>query len=197
MIIDEQIEINMNGRKLSWYRDKGYKVAKESVIFVSSLDLPPNSKTIIQAECDECGDIRQTMVSEYTPLCIKCSCTKNSPFKNMVGSKNIHYNPTYSDEERELVLKQSRGGKFGVWALDVKKKDGFKCVLCLDDKGGNLNSHHLNSFGAHPSGRTDILNGICLCERCHKEFHKEYGNKVNTREQFEIFALNKLEELHG
>jgi len=35
--------------------------------------------------------------------------------------------------------------------------------------------------------RTSIDNGITLSKEVHKEFHKRYGIKNNTREQLEEF----------
>ena len=37
----------------------------------------------------------------------------------------------------------------------------------------------------------DIKNGICLCETCHKEFHRKYGTMNNTRLQFYEHLNNK------
>lgn len=185
----------MNGRKLSWYRDKGYNVNKDSIIFVNTLDFPPNSKVRVKAKCECCGEIREVVRAEYTKECIKCTASKNSPFKNLIGEKNIHFNHTYTAEERDLVLRQARGGQFKIWSLEIKKRDNFTCIICKDNKGGNLNSHHLNSFAKYPLGRTDLLNGVCLCEKCHKDFHKQYGNKNNTKEQFEEYYINKIEEI--
>ncbi len=42
--------------------------------------------------------------------------------------------------------------------------------------------------------RTDELNGVCLCDGCHKDFHGEYGYGDNTVDQFEQWVLNKLDE---
>ena len=39
--------------------------------------------------------------------------------------------------------------------------------------------------------RIDITNGVCLCEVCHKEFHKLYGKGDNTKEQYIEFKEEK------
>ena len=78
-------------------------------------------------------------------------------------------------------------------------KDGFrnKCKECCKThiytcqvtgkRGGNLNCHHLNSYHWDKEHRTDINNGITISEEIHKLFHKTYGYKNNTKEQFEEF----------
>lgn len=42
--------------------------------------------------------------------------------------------------------------------------------------------------------RINPLNGIVLCKECHKEYHKLYGKKHNTFEQFREFCFNKYKE---
>jgi hypothetical protein len=37
--------------------------------------------------------------------------------------------------------------------------------------------------------------GITLCEKCHKEFHRLYGYGENTKEQFEEFKFKYTSEL--
>jgi len=81
--------------------------------------------------------------------------------------------------------------KFKYWRESIFKKDNFTCVDCGDDKGGNLNAHHiehLNSLIQYYEITTieealncielwDINNGITLCEKCHKRYHKKMEEK--------------------
>jgi len=60
------------------------------------------------------------------------------------------------------------------WRYDVYLRDGFACCHCGDDKGGNLNAHHIRSFANHPDLRFDVRNGVTLCEGCHWLVHA-YG----------------------
>lgn len=76
------------------------------------------------------------------------------------------------------------------WVSDVYKRDNYTCKCC-DKYGHKLNAHHLDGYNWCVEKRTDVDNGITLCEDCHKEFHKIYGYGDNTKEQYEEWILNK------
>jgi len=50
-------------------------------------------------------------------------------------------------------------------------------------RGTNLNPHHIRNFAEYPKLQFVIDNGITLCEKAHKEFHKKYGRKNNNEDQ--------------
>ena len=75
------------------------------------------------------------------------------------------------------------------WKKACMERDNFTCQK-TGIRGGVLNVHHINNFADFPELRTSIENGITLSEKSHKEFHKIYGNKNNTREKL-IEFLNK------
>lgn len=104
--------------------------------------------------------------------------------ENLSGENSHLWNPNLTDEDRQ-DRRLTEG--YSNWVYDVKLKYKFTCQCCGDNKGGNLVSHHLNSYNWDKENRTNIDNGICLCKKCHKLFHKIYGNKHNTKEQFEEF----------
>lgn len=60
------------------------------------------------------------------------------------------------------------------WRYDVFSRDGFACVHCGDNRGGNLQAHHIRPFTTHPELRFDPRNGVTLCKACHRLVHA-YG----------------------
>lgn len=73
--------------------------------------------------------------------------------------------------------------EYRLWRESVFARDNWTCQKCENNKGGNLNSHHIINFANFPSLRFAIDNGITLCDKCHIKFHKKYGIKNNTKEQ--------------
>lgn len=77
--------------------------------------------------------------------------------------------------------------QYRLWRSDVFRRDNFTCIICGDNKGGNLNAdhypksfasilneHHIDSMEKALSCERlwDINNGRTLCETCHKNCHK-------------------------
>lgn len=58
------------------------------------------------------------------------------------------------------------------WRMKVFQRDNFTCQIC-GQVGGKLNAHHIKSFAKYKKLRTVVSNGITLCEKCHKQLHKE------------------------
>ena len=105
------------------------------------------------------------------------------------GDKHPNWKIDKTQEERE---KDRSYEKYAKWRQKVYERDNYTCKCCGNNKGGNLNAHHLNGYNWDKEHRTDIDNGITLCETCHKEFHKLYGQGNNTKEQFKEYLKNIL-----
>ena len=112
-----------------------------------------------------------------------CGCLR----LEQVGENHPMYNSTITDEERL----NRRGSHQRSWSKQVMERDNYTCQVCGDNKGGNLNAHHLNGWNAFPEQRFDLDNGVTLCNDCHKDFHSQYGYGDNTREQFDEYAASK------
>lgn len=61
------------------------------------------------------------------------------------------------------------------WRFDVMSRDEFCCVHCGDDRGGNLQAHHVQPFATCPERRLDVSNGKTLCKHCHWMAHAYEG----------------------
>jgi len=64
------------------------------------------------------------------------------------------------------------------WRVTVFKLYNFKCVRCNNKR--NIKAHHIAAFNSNVDLRLSITNGICLCEKCHSNFHSLYGSGDNT-----------------
>ena len=62
--------------------------------------------------------------------------------------------------------------EYASWRKSVFERDDFTCQDC-GARGGNLNAHHIKRFRDFPKLRLAISNGITLCEKCHKNRHRE------------------------
>ena len=120
-----------------------------------------------------------------------CGCFRLAILRSKVGNKSSRYNQNLTDEERLSRRYQLGGNNVQKWSQQIMKRDNYTCQICSDNKGGNLNAHHLNGWNAFPEQRFDLHNGVTLCEDCHKDFHSEYGYGDNTREQFDEYAASK------
>jgi len=80
--------------------------------------------------------------------------------------------------------------EFRLWREAVFARDNWTCQK-YHIKGGKLHPHHIQNFAQYPELRFAIDNGITLSEKAHREFHKKYGIKNNTKEQLEEFLGEK------
>jgi hypothetical protein len=138
--------------------------------------------------CD-CGNTNKALTANLTRGNVSsCGCLHLESIPR--GVNHPFYNPNIPDSERD----RKRTYVFGIseWKRKVKELADFTCQVCKE-RGGKLVSHHLYSFDKYKELRTDLDNGVCLCESCHKSFHKIYGNGNNTKEQFEQY----LDALRG
>jgi len=79
--------------------------------------------------------------------------------------------------------------EYKLWRKSVFERDNFICQK-TGVSGGALEVHHINNFADFPELRLAIDNGVTLSKKTHKEFHKIYGRKNNTKEQLDEFLNN-------
>lgn len=76
--------------------------------------------------------------------------------------------------------------EYHLWRKSVFERDNFTCQKYWI-QWWKLEAHHINNFSEYPELRTSIENWITLSKQAHKEFHKKYWKKNNTKKQIEEF----------
>lgn len=82
-------------------------------------------------------------------------------------------------EELGFKINNRNSSAVALWKKKVKAIG--KCEICGKTK--KLVAHHIIPWEYSITGRTDINNGQCLCEKCHKMMHndKKWINYMRCR----------------
>ncbi len=128
-------------------------------------------KTTWKAICS-CGGI-----SIATGLNLKKGVTKSCGcLKHRKGEANPKYRPIPLDVRRE---RKRAGAQFRHWRTGIL----LRCPVCIRcGTNAKLHVHHLKGSQEYPESRFDPLNGVTLCEKCHKQFHVIYGGRKGFTE---------------
>lgn len=120
-------------------------------------------------DCGHVGSTRRSNVIAKNPT-VSCGCYAKEVLKAQCGENHYNWNPNLTNEERTA---NRRSKKDKQWRKIIYERDQYTCQVCGDNRGGNLEAHHLYSYTAYPEHRIDVNNGITLCIKCHEDFH--YG----------------------
>jgi len=69
------------------------------------------------------------------------------------------------------LLRPRVTSEYKSWRKSVLNKSGYKCDGCGTRK--NLHVHHIEPVKNVPRKIVDVNNGITLCARCHRDWHKK------------------------
>lgn len=72
-------------------------------------------------------------------------------------------------EDKGFKINNRQSNEVLRWARKVKNI-GY-CQICGSKK--KLCAHHIIGWEDSYTGRTDITNGMCICEKCHKMIHND------------------------
>ena len=67
---------------------------------------------------------------------------------------------------------------YRIWKIKVVRRDK-RCKVCNSIK--HRQSHHLNSASYFPKERFLLENGVCLCKKCHSQFHNNYKKSFRQK----------------
>jgi len=121
----------------------------------------------------KCLDCNKLLTNYDSIRCKKCTT------KYFKGKNHWLYKLGLSSKEI-LQRVRSKGLK---WRYQIFGLYNFTCVKC-GQRGGKLVAHHLEGYHWCIELRFELSNGVCLCRKCHKNFHNRYGTRWNTTEQF-------------
>ena len=136
--------------------------------------------------CD-CGNIVHASANHLKQGQIRsCGCLQKEMISNLGKKQTGPLSPSWktgiTDEDR-MQGRNFQG--YSEWRNAIYVRDDYICQKCFK-RGGRLNAHHIESYADNKELRTDTGNGVTLCEMCHKDYHRNYGNH-STREKFEDF----------
>jgi 5-methylcytosine-specific restriction endonuclease McrA len=107
--------------------------------------------------------------------------------KSQKGKNHPRYKAELTDEDRQQDSRHQYTTTIKEkWRLDIFNNNDFTCQIC-NKRGSYLNAHHLDGWDKHENKRFDVNNGVTMCTKCHKKFHKAYGHGKNTKEQWYEF----------
>lgn len=158
----------------------------------------------IDYNCDFCGKESKQTNFEYNRYknhycSLECKNNhrselysgENAPMYGKIGLRGENsplWKPNLTQEDRE---RNRRIDGYCDFIKKVYARDNYTCQCCGKSSDGDIVAHHLNGYNWDKENRTNIDNGITLCENCHNEFHNLYGRGNNTKEQFKEWLNNK------
>jgi len=92
-------------------------------------------------------------------------------------------NPHWKNGSAMRCKKDRLRLEYREWRTTVFERDNYTCRKC-HIRGVRLHVHHLKNYSEHEGLRFVPINGVTLCESCHKEFHAIYTRKNNTVKQW-------------
>lgn len=110
---------------------------------------------------------------------------KQCHYETRKGDTHPRYRHDLTDEERAENENRDYDLRYRQWRRAVYQRDQYRCRYCGDNKGDNLNAHHIHNFADHKEIRYNVENGITLCNICHNEFHKYFGKRNTNQAQLD------------
>ena len=186
----KDIEVNESHMKLNKHHYCSKECAdKDKINRTKKGDESPFYKRIC-CKCDYCG--KEIYVHPYRfnknekNFCDR-DCQLLWQKENWIGSNAPNWREDKTDEEREIERKYKEYTDMVKNALELYN---YTCLIS-GQVGGNLIVHHLNGYIWDIENRLNLNNVVVITKEIHDEFHKRYGKKHNTLEQFKEFYKEK------
>jgi len=76
------------------------------------------------------------------------------------------------------MVEWRRTKEYRLWKIAVIRRDK-QCVICGSKVGRH--AHHINHATYFPDQRFDVDNGVCLCDKCHMNFHCNFMRSYRSK----------------
>lgn len=113
---------------------------------------------------------------------------ENNPMFGRRGEKSPHWKV---NKPRDKRIRRREIEGYDEWRSKIFKRDNWTCQI-TGIKGGKIVAHHLYNYKDYPESRTDVNNGVTSDKSLHELFHKIYGKRYNTPEQWYQFRQSIL-----
>ena len=177
-IVTETGKIRLNESHPSWRKNNltGKKFGRLTAI--ERTNKRSGRSVVYLCKC-ECGNFREVKARSLVSGGTKsCGCLHKERVaaagKLRVGELNPSWNPNITDEERHATRMYP---EYKEWRTAVFERDDYTCQKC-GKKGGNLRAHHVEWYKGNEALRTELSNGVTLCNKHHRELHRLYGYDV-------------------
>lgn len=125
-----------------------------------------NSNNLRSGNSTSCGCLRNEKVSKINK---GKTLSKEIRIKMSMAKQNITNEEYWDGFTTPEHTKIRQSPKYAQWRLSVYERNNFTCQMCGDDKGGNLQAHHIATFGNNKKLIFTLWNGITLCKECHEK----------------------------
>jgi len=98
---------------------------------------------------------------------IKISKAKQGKNNAMYGRRG-KLSPRYKHGNSKIEKLEWGRFEWKDWRKKVFERDNYTCQKCGDNRGGNLEAHHIKPRHLYPKLKYNLENGITLCRFCHR-----------------------------
>lgn len=140
-------------------------------------------------ECEICGaEVLRYPTQIHQHIFCSTGCRNIWQSRTKRGENHPNWKGGPSDQRDRWYYEEG-----GEWTKHVYARAHFHCERC--GERGTLHAHHHWGWTNFPHWRSELWNGICLCEDCHRRFHSRIGYAERIARAYQAFERHQREAL--